>query len=329
MYEVIFVTVVCVALLSSNIKVTTMKEAPQPYFPRLNRNGEPVVTEKEAPGIDKIASALDASVARFGPDLFSRKYRDVDIMKMISRKELPENLYELLRLELNTPHHGEKYLINHVLMMLDVLHDCFNWAEWHITKVRRIVLAIILHDIGMSATKKPHKSETWADFDDYVIGSLVASTKGFSGRNIEDVITEAMKNGEPTSTYFGHAEAGVKILQECPQNAYGYGPNWLRSVMYLIANHMKAHQLWGYKKNEAIIAKAQMPDYVAKIIEATPGTGLGPAYWPSWDDVSSQLAHGQSLSKKDYKWMVMYACEELEILQYCDEHGAIRGPLEQ
>jgi hypothetical protein len=188
---------------------------------------------------------------------------------------------------------------------MDVLHDCFDWAEWHITKVRRIVLAIILHDIGMWKTRKPHVSDTWRD-------------------------------GEPTSTYFGHAEAGVKILQECPQNyGYGpnwlksYGPNWLKSVMYLIANHMKAHELWGYKKNEKIIAKAQMPDYVAEIIEATPGTGLGPAYWPSWDVVSSQLAHGQSLSKKDYKWMVMYACEELEILEYCDEHGAIRVPLEQ
>ena len=72
-----------------------------------------------------------------------------------------------------------------------------------------------------------------------------------------------------------------------------------------------------------------MPDYVAKVIAASRGTGLGPAYWPSWDDVSSQLDHGQSLSKQDYKWMVRFASEELEILEYCDEHGAIRVPLEQ
>ena len=336
MYELIFVTVVCVALLSSNIKATTIMSAyAEIDAPFPTGKGEQVSEEEVETRLNGLLAQLPLFNFILGAKMdYDRLLSDneeeaqsyasgvsVTIADMERRGYLPENYVSRLFWWHNSPHHKEGWGYNHIIMMLTILvrfvealGDASHWIKG---RVEEMTLAILWHDIGMATTLEP---------------KTMANPDG-EGR------VPKLYNGEPETGAKLHVSEALKLMDE-QKDRWPDSIVKFATVRFLVQYHMEAHNIWGNgpqkvsMRKKLDIAEEFKTDILDVIREMDGRYGLidllDTSDWPPFSVVEEALKAAndgkaiQGLGRKVYEPLQMESSEMLEFFQQLDQHGAIR-----
>jgi hypothetical protein len=198
-------------------------------------------------------------------------------------------LLEWVKTFQNNAHHLEGWLYNHIILMLVALKE-------YRGKISDKSYAIL------------ERAIFWSD-----LGKLHTCGEG----------KKLWEDGTPMSTAFGHDKKSAELLDEAIA-AGGAPPDWYTPVRWLVANHMKAHQMMEFIKtglndkgkfSKKVGDFRVIPDFLQHLADVDAWD------WPEYDtfDVSIQ----NLLNKQTYQWMNLWHSDLLRIKQDCDSKGRI------